>query len=174
MTACARRIARDRGAALAGLILLLALLGCSSSKEASSSSAKKSSREYETEFDPRKYDTKDQPSGKSGAAGESPASGTAQPPPVTAERMERTSGYRVQIYSTYDLDEALRSKGTSQALLDTLKVYMVYDAPIYKIRVGDYLTKADADSAKELLRGKGFTDAWVVPDQVSRIVPADK
>lgn len=173
MPARAYPLAGGRGAILAGMIPFLLFLGCSSAKQTAASSGSKSAREYEKEFDPRKYDPKEQPAAKGGSQKSSPAE-REQPAIAPAERVERLAGYRVQIYSTYDLDDAVRTKGMSQAMLDSMRVYMVYDAPVYKIRVGDFLTKSDADAAKQALRGKGFNDAWIVPDQISRPAPTDK
>jgi len=153
---------------------LAALVGCSSAKESASPPPRDPSREFEKEFDPRKYDPKDKT--------EPPAEGNRNGVPegrepaaaTTAERLERLSGFRIQIYSTNDLDDAVRAKTSSQASLDSMKVYMVYDAPYYKIRVGDFLAKSDADRAKDSLKERGFSEAWVVPDKVSRTVSADE
>jgi hypothetical protein len=47
-------------------------------------------------------------------------------------------------------------------------VYVVYDPPIYKIRLGDYPTRYDASIELPTVVGMGYPDAWIVPDNIVR------
>lgn len=77
-------------------------------------------------------------------------------------------GFRVQLASTQNLLEALSTKSLADTLLPNYDVYIIYDAPYYKVRVGDFRNRYDADRAVSYLASHGFPDAWSVPDNVFR------
>ena len=79
---------------------------------------------------------------------------------------DTVQGFRIQVFSTDNYDEAALTRDNLNVELPDLWVYMIYDAPAYKIRVGDYLNRADANLAVDFFVEKGFKDAWVVPDRV--------
>jgi hypothetical protein len=45
-------------------------------------------------------------------------------------------------------------------------VYVVYDAPVYKIRVGDFVNRYEANQRLPEFTEKGYRDAWIVPDRI--------
>jgi hypothetical protein len=49
--------------------------------------------------------------------------------------------------------------------------YVVYDAPTYKVRAGNFLERYEADRFGKLLAEKGYRDAWVVPEKVYKDAP---
>jgi hypothetical protein len=88
-------------------------------------------------------------------------------------------GFRVQLHSTTDIDAAQRSLSQLRSRLDSLeidpgRIDMGFDAPYYKIRAGDFLTKSGADELREQLREAGVPEAWVVRDMVIRIIREEK
>lgn len=90
----------------------------------------------------------------------------AQAPVLTpAPALQSRSGFRIQIFSLQDKAAAERARQDVQNRLEDLKlrVYIEIEAPYYKIRVGDYAAKVDADAALRILKTrKGFKDAWIV------------
>ena len=38
---------------------------------------------------------------------------------------------------------------------------------VYKVRVGDFVTRADADRALATIRAANYADAWIVPSKVA-------
>ncbi|MBF8248556.1 MAG: SPOR domain-containing protein, partial [Bacteroidetes bacterium] len=40
------------------------------------------------------------------------------------------------------------------------------DPPSYKLRVGNFLNRADAEVYAQTFAAQGFPDAWVVPERV--------
>lgn len=83
----------------------------------------------------------------------------ASPPTLEAEPIQ---GFRVQLYS-------LTSRETAEAALSQVKqtleewsygVYLQEESGSFKIRVGDFEDKADADVLRDWFRRKGFVDAW--------------
>jgi hypothetical protein len=47
------------------------------------------------------------------------------------------------------------------------EVYLQYDAPYYKVRVGNCLTRREGDLLQERAVRRGYRDAWVVRSLVS-------
>ncbi len=47
------------------------------------------------------------------------------------------------------------------------EVYLVYESPMYKLRVGDTTDRKRADKLLTLSKENGYRDAWVVPDMVN-------
>lgn len=81
---------------------------------------------------------------------------------------ETILGFRIQILSTSNVDDADLSKVTAQQLFFSDTVYVVYDPPVYKVRVGDFETRLEANRRLPDVQERGFKDAWVVPDNVLR------
>jgi hypothetical protein len=46
-------------------------------------------------------------------------------------------------------------------------VYVVYDAPFYKVRVGDCITRQEADVLKEKASAQGYEAPWVAETMVT-------
>lgn len=87
-----------------------------------------------------------------------PASVASPPAPAA----EPTQGYRVQLYSftSRELAEAALNQ-VKQTLAEwSYGVYLHEESGSFKIRVGDFEDKADADILRDWFRRKGFVDAW--------------
>jgi len=76
------------------------------------------------------------------------------PPPPTP-----TTVYSVQIGAFYDNANAEKRKAMASSFLDQ-SIYIEYIAPYYKVRVGNFVTKAEATSYKLKIIGY-FSDAFV-------------
>jgi len=77
-------------------------------------------------------------------------------------------GFRVQVMFSNSIDEATKVKGEVGQLFPFDIVYMLYDSPYYKIRVGDYQERNNAAQALKILLEKGYMQSWIVPDRVQR------
>jgi hypothetical protein len=75
-------------------------------------------------------------------------------------------GFRIQILATSNFDEASVAKEVAEQLFEQDSVYVVFDPPLYRLRVGDYLTRFDASRALPQVINKGYPDAWVVSDRI--------
>ncbi len=87
-----------------------------------------------------------------------PASETSVPDTVA----EPTLGYRVQLYSFTSREAAEAAlKQVEQALAEwSYGIYVDEVSDSFKVRVGDFVEKADADILRDWLRTRGFVDAW--------------
>ncbi len=77
-------------------------------------------------------------------------------------------GFRVQIFAGRNVEAATMTK--TKALADfelyNQKVYFIFEAPFYKIRVGDFTDRTKAEKARELARKLGYREAFVVKSKV--------
>lgn len=97
---------------------------------------------------------------------------TPETPAVPREPVLRTvTGYRVQIFQAASKDEADRRVAEAIAWWrrtngGTPEVYTVYRAPYYRVRVGNYATRVEADRAARSIGG-AFPGSFVVQDRVT-------
>jgi hypothetical protein len=75
------------------------------------------------------------------------------------------AGYRVQLFASNTNDGA--NQVASEARFKfTEQVYVEYDAPYYKVRVGDFVNRSDAELLREKAKNSGYPDAWIVQTEV--------
>ena len=76
-------------------------------------------------------------------------------------------GFRLQIFESSSADEANRVlKKFNKSFSDSL--YMIFEAPLYKIRYGNYITKQEAEDVKKDLRNKGYKNIWIVKSRIEQ------
>jgi len=75
-------------------------------------------------------------------------------------------GFRVQIFASSSIDEANAARATAMEKVGSDSVYVVYDPPVYKVRVGDYAARLEANQRLSRLINLGYPDAWVVADRI--------
>lgn len=113
---------------------------------------------YEKQFNPSIYDIKDLIFPKKF---------------ITDEDTQLISGYRVQILVTTQLDSANTVRNLAQSILSqsnfqSQKVYIIYEPPNYKVRVGDFEKLEEASLMRKFLVENGFKFAWIVNDRIKR------
>ena len=75
-------------------------------------------------------------------------------------------GYRLQIYDAMTVTNANKTlKKYKKILPDSL--YIVFEAPFYKIRYGNYTSKKIAEDEKENLQKQGFKNIWIVKSRIN-------
>ena len=83
-----------------------------------------------------------------------------------------SEGYRVQVLATRYIE---RADSLAIIMKNTISdsVYVDFEAPNYKVRVGDFIDRASAESLQQDLVQMGYNSAWVlrtrINSQVSRI-----
>jgi len=83
--------------------------------------------------------------------------------PVTGDNGSGTGRacYRVQLLASTLKEEAESVLEVAKGLFSD-NVYVEYSEPYYKIRVGDFSEKEDAELTRERANELGFVDAWIV------------
>jgi len=76
-------------------------------------------------------------------------------------------GYRVQIFSTSDYLQAIRVDSLARIRWKE-KVYLRFDSPYYKIRIGDALQRDAADRLQQSAVKAGYRTAWVIRTEIQR------
>ena len=76
-----------------------------------------------------------------------------------------TSGYRIQVFSGTSREEATKIQYDMQAMYPSLKAYIGFQTPLYRVRVGDFRNRYEAHrTLKEVAIYK--PEANVFPDAV--------
>lgn len=78
-------------------------------------------------------------------------------------------GYRIQLYSSSGADSwniANRVQGDFSKIYPDIPSYVVHQKPSFKVRVGDYRQKIDAERFLIELK-EMFPDAFIVKDEIS-------
>jgi hypothetical protein len=80
----------------------------------------------------------------------------------------KREGYRVQIFfdsGNNSKNRAAAKKGQFVANYSGIGAYLTFQSPNYKVRVGDFRTRMDAEGFKAKIIGD-FPDAFVVKDEI--------
>ena len=83
----------------------------------------------------------------------------------SARGVKEMAGFRVQIYST-NLEAEVRAIEQKALVEFSGGVYLIFDAPNYKVRVGDCINRSEAGELREKAIKLGYHDAWVVQSRI--------
>lgn len=94
------------------------------------------------------------------------ASSTVRPP-VDKKNATRTTarGFRVQIYSGPSRSEAYAEQARFKQLYKDIDTYVTYEEPNYRVKVGDFKSRSDAQSLMQGLR-KQFSNVFVFTEEI--------
>lgn len=79
---------------------------------------------------------------------------------------EKTNGYRIQVLSTDNYNEALRMQDSVKSCLSTQKTYIDFEAPFYKVKIGDLTDPGYAADLQFKLRQLGFKSPLITQDSI--------
>lgn len=77
-------------------------------------------------------------------------------------------GFRVQILATRSIEAATMAKQQAEEQFAPYKykVYWSFEAPFYRIRVGDVIKRTDAEAIRDLAKEMGYKQAFPVRSKV--------
>jgi hypothetical protein len=77
---------------------------------------------------------------------------------------QEVNGFRVQILATKNIETASLFEQEATERFESLehKTYLIFEAPLYKIRVGDCKERADAENLREIAKQYGYREAFIV------------
>jgi hypothetical protein len=84
---------------------------------------------------------------------------------IKSGKVEIPNGFRVQCFASSQI-ERVRAE---QKIVETkvkFPIYIVYAAPYYKLLIGDFVSRPEADAAATRLKELGYADAWVMRTKV--------
>lgn len=81
----------------------------------------------------------------------------------------KLKGYRVQVISTSNREKAFKVKGELLEKFKEHKTYVLFQSPFFKVRIGNFLEKADADEFRKILMQYYPAGVFVVQDLIDYI-----
>lgn len=75
-------------------------------------------------------------------------------------------GYRIQVISTSDRTKAFRIKAELLSKYPEHKAYTIFQAPSFRVRIGNFLKREDADKFRKQLIKDYPNGVFVVPDVI--------
>lgn len=72
-----------------------------------------------------------------------------------------SQAYRVQLFSSKVFGESRKAKQVAEEIFDR-PVFMDYEVPYYKVRVGNFADREQAEEYQMRAKSAGYTNAWVV------------
>ena len=74
-------------------------------------------------------------------------------------------GYRVQILATKQLVNAEKLQKDLSSILNQ-KIYIVFEAPNYKVRVGNFIDRNKAENFRKNIVKKGYSSSWIIRTRI--------
>jgi SPOR domain len=91
-----------------------------------------------------------------------------------ADSKKPSKGYRIQVLNTTDRTQALAIKSKLLSLYPDQKTYLMYTAPYFKIRIGNFVERSEADELKKELARMFPTGVFVIPSEIEYKAPPEK
>ncbi len=82
-------------------------------------------------------------------------------------------GYRLQVLNTRSRDEAFKTKAMLLENFPDEKVYVLYQSPYFKVRIGNFITRDEAEDFKNQLSSYYTQPVYVIDDLIEYIPKAD-
>jgi hypothetical protein len=138
------------------ILLSLFLFACSASKNSQVSEKRDVLlQDYEKAFDPTKYNLE---------YSETPASGNNTNRTSSISR-KNISGFRIQVVISREFDECQRKRRELQKLFPEQKTYIIHEFPFYKLRLGNFRTRGEAESYLQNF-SENIKNTQIVPDRI--------
>ena len=83
------------------------------------------------------------------------------------EEINFIKGYRVQIVISQNEQELKDVKIEIEKSIDE-KTYIIFELPNYKLRVGNFLNRKEAENFQKKIVRLGYRTAWVVPTMIEK------
>ena len=84
---------------------------------------------------------------------------------IKNSRLATQNGFRLQIFESSSVEEANRLLNKNKKIL-TDSLYLIFEAPLYKIKYGNFVNKSDAEKVKKELLRKGYKNIWIVRSRI--------
>ena len=152
------------------LLISFLIYACASSQQAIETNDLKKTNPYDESFDPNTLNDDDIVITKYDQPVENDKilipTEVIQNDKVTIKEVR---GYRVQIIATKNIESASQAELEAKDIFGTLnhKIYLIFDAPNYKVRVGDVVSRDEADTIREIAKDYGYRGAFVVKSKVN-------
>jgi len=75
-------------------------------------------------------------------------------------------GYRLQVTSTVNREDAFKAKTALLNRFPEQKTYLIFQSPYFKVRIGNFLKREDADKFRKQLTKQLPQAAYIVEDTI--------
>jgi hypothetical protein len=147
--------------------LSLALLNCGGSQETIRKDLPQ--QNYDESFDPLTLQDDELVIVPDSIRTSKDAGETSSVLPGQASVPNEAEGFRVQIMATNNIGTASLTEQEASARFGSqgFKVYLVFEAPLYKVRVGDCLERTAAEELRDKAKEFGYGGAFVVKSKIN-------
>jgi len=83
-------------------------------------------------------------------------------------------GFRVQVISTTNRDEAFKTKNDLAAKFPDQKIYTIFQSPTFKVRIGNFLKKEDAENFRKQISSIFSQGIYVVDDAIEYVPKSEE
>jgi len=77
-------------------------------------------------------------------------------------------GFRVQLFATRDRFNAEKFQIDLGKIYDK-KIYVIFEAPNYKVRIGNFIDRNRAEKVRSEFSKKGYPSAWIIRTKIEPI-----
>ncbi len=97
-----------------------------------------------------------------------PGTSSTSPETPAPPAQQVLDGFRIQLFASRDIETATLQKKEAEYEFasDSVGVYIEFDSPLYKVRIGDCQTREDAERLLKVARARGFPTAFIVKSKV--------
>ncbi|MEO5682424.1 MAG: SPOR domain-containing protein [Chitinophagaceae bacterium] len=85
---------------------------------------------------------------------------------TTREARRNVAGFRIQVINTSDRNAAISAKTKIYQLYPELKAYLLYQAPYFRLRVGNFKDKEEAEDYRKSLSKEFPNSVFLVRDTI--------
>lgn len=148
------------------IILLLLYLGCAATKTVvEEESTPVEITKYDESFDPLSLDDDDIVIANTEVSASTETKDTKE---NSITLPHEITGFRVQILATKNIETAslFEQEASERFQSQNYKTYLIFEAPLYKIRVGDCRIRAEAETLRDLATGYGYRESFIVKSKI--------
>jgi hypothetical protein len=148
------------------IVLSLVFFYCSGSKETSGGKNNNETQsgdkliDYEKSFDPAKYDLVYEDYSSKAKKNDLKSNKKANSKKIV-------SGFRIQTILSGEFEDCQRDRKEFQKQFPDQKTYIVHEFPFYKLRIGDFVNRKDAEIFLKFLNDNGIRNGLIVPDKIT-------
>ncbi len=85
----------------------------------------------------------------------------------TTRNARRTAkGFRIQVINTTDRNAAIEAKTTVYRLYPELKAYLMYQSPYFRLRVGNFESRDEAETYQRQLAREFKQNVYIINDTI--------
>lgn len=85
---------------------------------------------------------------------------------IYLKTLRNMQGYRIQVINTNDRNKAIDIKTKLLNEFPSEKTYLIYHSPYFKIQIGNFLKREDADKLLNRIKKLYPTGVFIVPSRV--------